>query len=75
LKWKQAALKWEKGGAEQFFKCYHGLFYPGFNFTVFEFKILFAVVYLHTIWTFTLKRRNSITKKSFTKKVKYVKFN
>jgi hypothetical protein len=53
-------MKREKGGAKQFFKCYHGLFYLGFNFTVFEFKILFVVVYLHTIWTFTLKGRNSV---------------
>jgi hypothetical protein len=37
-----------KGGAEQLLQCYHVIFYPRFNFTVFVFKISFAVVYLHT---------------------------
>jgi hypothetical protein len=34
----------------------HTMFYPGFKFIVFEFKISF---YLHTIWTFT-KREEAV---------------
>jgi hypothetical protein len=39
---------------------YNVLFYPGFNFIVFVFKISFDVVYLHTIWTFTLMGRSNV---------------
>jgi hypothetical protein len=54
-----------KGGAEQFLTFNHVIFYPGFYFTVFVFKISFAVVYLHTIWTFTLKGRSSVASASY----------
>jgi hypothetical protein len=53
-------LNTEKAAFEQFLKFYHVTFYSGFNFTIFVFKNLFAVVYLHTIWTFTLKGRSSV---------------
>jgi hypothetical protein len=40
------------------------MFYPELKFTIFDFKISFAVVYFHTIWTFTLKGRISIVGKA-----------
>jgi hypothetical protein len=46
-------------GAKQFLQFYHVIFYSGFNFTIFVFKISFAMVYLHTIQTFTLMGRSS----------------
>jgi hypothetical protein len=51
-----------EGSTEQLLELYHMMFYPGFKFTVFEIKISFIVVYLHTIWTFTLMRRISVVR-------------